>query len=254
MFTFLMETAYWPVFNPTGGSMLSGNLDQQLLLALNSLAGSDTYPIWKLANNALFRGFPIFFSLVALWFVRDCNKQRSRMLTGLFAVCVATVLSVWLQFHLDIHTRPLLDQALHLKVANPFWTNPIWTRGWADRRASFPSDTATLFFGLATVILLENRLAGVLCFLWVIVIIAIPRVVFGWHYPSDIIGSAVLGPGCVLLFTQVPYLRVGIERVLTLFESRMYFVHALLFVFLAEASNVFESLEEIGKYLAKVLH
>jgi undecaprenyl-diphosphatase len=228
--------------------MLSGNLDQQLLLTLNSLAGSDTYPIWKLANNALFRGFPIFFSLVALWFVCDCNKRRSRMLTGLFAVCVATVLSVWLQFHLEVHARPLMDQALHLKVVNP-----AWTTGW-DRTNSFPSDTATLFFGLATVILLENRLAGVLCFLWIIVIIAIPRVVFGWHYPSDIIGSAILGPGCVLLFNQIPYLRMGIERVLTRFESHMYFVHALLFVFLAEASNLFESLQELGKYLVKVLH
>jgi len=121
-------------------------LDQQLLLTLNSLVGSDV-TIWKIANNALFRGFPIFFSFVALWFVRDCNKRRSRMLSGLFAVCVATVLSVWLQHYLDTHTRPILDQALHLKVADPVWTT-IW-----DRTDSFPSDTATLFFALATVIL-----------------------------------------------------------------------------------------------------
>jgi membrane-associated phospholipid phosphatase len=156
---------------------MSGNLDQQFLLTLNSLAGSDL--IWKFSDNPLFRGFPIFFSLVAVWFVHDCNKRRSRILIGLFAACVATVLSVWLQFHLDTHTRPILDPALHLK------SDPAWTANW-DRTNSFPSDTATLFFGLATVILIENRLAGVLCFLWVIVVIAIPRVVFGWHYPSDI--------------------------------------------------------------------
>jgi undecaprenyl-diphosphatase len=39
-----------------------------------------------------------------------------------------------------------------------------------------------------------------------------------------------------------------------LFEGRMYIVHALLFVFLAEASNLFLSLEALGKELVKLLH
>ena len=39
-----------------------------------------------------------------------------------------------------------------------------------------------------------------------------------------------------------------------LFEGRMYVVHALLFIFLAEASNLFLSLEAIGKYLVQILH
>jgi hypothetical protein len=41
---------------------------------------------------------------------------------------------------------------------------------------------------------------------------------------------------------------------LTLFGSRMYFVHALLFVFLADAFNLFQSLQILGKDLVKVLH
>ena len=226
---------------------MSGNLDQELLLTLNSFAGSDMY-VWKLANNELFRGFPIFFAVVALWFVVDCEKRRSRILVGLFAACVATILSVWLQFHLTSHTRPLLDQALSLNVADPQW------RSFWDHTSSFPSDTATLFFALAAVVFLENRLAGLFCFLWVAGIIAIPRVIFGWHYPSDIIGSVILGSGCVLGFAKIPYLRMLFERTLTLFEGRMYLVHALLFVSLAEASHLFLSLQEIAKTLVRMLH
>jgi membrane-associated phospholipid phosphatase len=226
--------------------MISGDWDRELLLTLNSLVGHDgPHRVWGLASNALLRGFPIFFPLVALWFSGDSIKRRSRMLVALLAACLATVLSVWLQFHLVTHTRPILDPALHLTIVD---RGPIW-----DRTGSFPSDTATLFFALATVILLENRLVGLICFLWVAAIIAAPRVAFGWHYPSDIIGSLILGPGFVLLFDRIPYLRMLFERLLMLFEGCMYLIHALLFVVLADASNLFSSLQHVGKTLVRML-
>jgi undecaprenyl-diphosphatase len=197
--------------------------------------------VWELATDSLFRGFPVFFSLVALWFADDSRERRSRMLAGLLATCVATGLSLWVQFHLATHTRPLLDPAIPLNIADP-----RWSLDW-DRRNSFPSDTSTLYFALATVIFLEKRLVGLFCLLWVAVIIAVPRVIFGWHYPSDIVGSLVLALACVLLFNTVPYLRALFERILILFESRMYIVHALLFIFLMEAFEVFLSLQKLGK-------
>jgi undecaprenyl-diphosphatase len=97
------------------------------------------------------------------------------------------------------------------------------------------------------VIFLENRLVGLFCPLWVAVIIAVPRVIFGWHYPSDIAGSLVLPLACVLLFNTVPYLRTLFERTLILFESRMYIVHAFVVIFLMETFEVFPSLQKLGK-------
>lgn len=220
------------------------NLDRDILLTLNSFGGANKH-LWELANNSLFRGFPVFFSLAALWFSGGHLERRGRMLAGLLAVCLATVFSVWLQFHLDVHTRPLLDPTLHLD------TLPTWT--W-DRTGSFPSDTATLFFGLAAVVFAEERLVGLLCFVWVAVIIAIPRVILGFHYPSDIIGSLLLGSASVFGFARSPYPRRLFERALMLFEGRMYIVHALLFVFLAEASNLFLSLQAFGKELVRLFH
>jgi membrane-associated phospholipid phosphatase len=228
--------------------MLSGNLDRDLLLTLNSLAGSDTLYVWRLGNNDLFRGFPVFFPLIALWFSGDCKKRRSRMVAGLLAVCLTTVLSVWLQFNLTTHARPLLDQTLPLEVVDPAW-RVIW-----DRTGSFPSDTATLFFGIVTVILLENRLVGLFCFLWTIGIIALPRVIFGFHYPSDIVAAMILGSGGVLLFSKIPFLRMQIERTLVWFEGRMYLVHALLFLYLTETYNMYRSVEGAGKFLMQIFH
>jgi hypothetical protein len=145
------------------------SLDKEILLTLNSFGGGNKV-LWELMNNSLFRGFPLFFSLPALWFSGGHRERRGRMLAGLLAVCFATILSVWLQFHTNVHTRPLLDPALHLENVIPFTL---------DRANSFPSDTATLFFGLAAVVFIEYRLVGLFCFVWVAAIIAIPRVIFG---------------------------------------------------------------------------
>jgi len=227
--------------------MISANTDIDLLLTLNSLVGSNVdIRLWDFGNYQVVRGFPIFFSLVALWFSDNCIKRRSRMLAGLSATCLAVLLSVWLQHHITPHIRPLLDPALHLNIADPQWATVF------KRQGSFPSDTATLFFSLAAIIFLENRLVGCLCFLWVLVIIGAIRVVFGWHYPSDIVGSLILGPACVYLFIKIPYLVPLFERALKLFESRMYIVHALLFVFLTEANNLFYGFQQILFIILKV--
>jgi membrane-associated phospholipid phosphatase len=226
-------------------TMTIAGLDKEILLVLNTFGGGNK-DIWAFANNSLFRGFPLFFTLAALWFSGGDRERRGRMLAGLLAVCLATIFSVWSQFHIAVHTRPILDSALQLETVIPPWT-------W-DRTSSFPSDTATLFFGLAAVVFVEKRLVGLFCFVWVAAIIAIPRVIFGFHYASDIIGSLVLGPACVFLFADSPHLRGLFERALMWFENRMYVVHALLFVFLAEASDLFLSLQALGKELVRLLH
>ena len=102
----------------TSLTMMIASLDQEILLTLNAFAGGNTH-IWKLANNSLFRGFPLFFSLPALWFSGGDGERRGRMLAGLLAVCLATIVSVWLQFHVAVHTRPILDPTLHLETVVP---------------------------------------------------------------------------------------------------------------------------------------
>jgi membrane-associated phospholipid phosphatase len=220
--------------------MIGADTDVELLLTLNSLVGSHVdKDLWDFCTNSLLRSLPIFFSLVALWFSGDCIKRRSRMLAGLSASCLAVLVSVLLQHYTTLHIRPLLDPALHINIADPQWPALF------KRQGSFPSDTATLSFALATIIFLENRLVGCLCFLWALVFMALIRVVFAWHYPSDIVGALILGPASVYLFVKIPFLVALFERALKLFESRMYLVHALLFVFLADANNLFFGLQPI---------
>src|SRR5438034_2971166 len=99
-------------------TMAVSGLDRDILLTLNSFAGGNTH-LWELANNSLFRGFPLFFILASLWFSDGHRERRGRMIAGLLAVCLATIFSVWLQFHIDVHTRPILDPTLHLEAVVP---------------------------------------------------------------------------------------------------------------------------------------
>lgn len=220
-------------------------MDKEILLTLNSIGGRNQ-DLWDLANNSLFRGFPLFFSIVALWFSSEQPERRGRMLAGLMAVCVATMLSVWSQFHAAVHIRPILDLAIPLDTIIP---RTPW-----DRTNSFPSDTATLFFSLAAVVLVEKRWIGLFCFAWVAAIVAIPRVIVGLHYPSDIIGALVLGPAIVFTFASLPYPKRLFEYAFRWLDGRMYIVHALLFIFLAEAFDLFPSLQALGKVFARLLH
>jgi undecaprenyl-diphosphatase len=229
----------------TSTMMTIAGLDKEILLTLNAFGGGNQH-LWALAYNSLFRGFPLFFSISALWFSVDQPERRSRILAGLLAACLATVLSVWLQFHVEVHTRPILDSALHLETV-------ITRRPW-DRTSSFPSDTATLFFALAAVVFVEKRLVGLFCFIWVVATVAIPRIIVGLHYPSDIVGSFVLGSISVFIFAKSPYPRKLFERALIRSEGHMYVVHALFVVFLTEASALFDSLQNLGKELVQLIH
>ena len=232
---------------------ISANVDVRLLLDLNSkmpLSDLGAKIIGLVGGNPFFRGFPIFFPLVALWFASDCRKRRSRMLLGLLATCVATLLSVWMQHHLVTHIRPFLDPTLHLRGIRP-----EWTVGW-DRLDSFPSDVSSLFFSLATVIFLEHRIVGSFAFLWSSVTIGVTRVAMGFHYPSDIAGGLLLGVACVYLFSRILPFQIFLEHLLLRWQPRIYVVHALLFLFLADAYWAFVGLQEfyrgfgmIGAYL-----
>ena len=75
---------------------------------------------------------------------------------------------------------------------------------------SFPSDHATAAFAIAVSVLLRNRRIG-LVVLALAVAVALSRLVVGAHYPSDVIGGALVGSGAALILWTEP-LRSLIDR------------------------------------------
>jgi undecaprenyl-diphosphatase len=75
---------------------------------------------------------------------------------------------------------------------------------------SFPSDHATAAFAIAVAILLRHRKAGMLA-VAMAVLVSLSRVVVGTHYPSDVLGGAVLGTLAALVFWH-PSVREPLHR------------------------------------------
>jgi undecaprenyl-diphosphatase len=85
---------------------------------------------------------------------------------------------------------------------------------------SFPSDHATAAFAIAVSIWLRNRKAGWLA-LAMATVLAVSRVAVGVHYPSDVIGGALLGTACALVLWLPPVrrpLHVLAERAGSIYE------------------------------------
>jgi undecaprenyl-diphosphatase len=71
---------------------------------------------------------------------------------------------------------------------------------------SFPSDHATAAFAIAVSIWLRHRRAGWLA-LALATIVSVARVAVGVHYPSDVIGGALIGTAAALILWLPPVRR-----------------------------------------------
>ena len=170
------------------------------------------------------------------WFAAHDLERRARLICGLAAMCLATLASVALQGVLNVHVRPVLDPSLGINPANsPEFS--VWLT--SDHSNSFPSDTSTLYFGLATIILLERRALGVVAMCWTLLVVALPRVYFGYHYPSDILAGWVGGSALTAwaMLARWPSRLVG--RLIEPVGSLRPVVDALLIVFFADMVNLF---------------
>jgi membrane-associated phospholipid phosphatase len=231
---------------------LSG-LDQTILCWMNSLAAGHPAQhkiIAGMTGNGFFRGLPIFIMISALWFSpRIDEERRSRMLAGLVAVCLLTLFSVYLQAHLFWHLRPLLNPGLHLRVDADEASSWIGYHG----NNSFPSDTTTLYWGLAAVVFLERRRWGVLAVVWTIFIISIPRVYTGIHYPSDIMAGAMLGSLTLFVGTYLPPAKAGAKKIVQVLSAWPGLLDTGFAVVMADMFNLFEGTRHILKGVVSVL-
>jgi undecaprenyl-diphosphatase len=176
----------------------------------------------------------VFFALVLVWFARPELEHQIKVLAGLVATMLATVLSVALQFLCTPHIRPFMNTALQINMKGV----DLGDIG-LHRLSSFPSDSASLYFAVCTIIFLENRKLGIACGIWAFLTVGVCRVALGYHYPSDILGALVLGPGLVLISCKIGFIQTFCAALVRRFHISMPVRTALMFLFLGEAYNQF---------------
>jgi undecaprenyl-diphosphatase len=117
------------------------------------------------------------------------------IVSGLVALAAGRLLA----HHMPFRLRPIYEPQLHALYPVAHITE-ILPRTWS----AFPSDHAMLWCAIATGIFLASRPAGIYALLHVIVLIGLPRVYIGLHYPTDVLAGVALGIGIAAVMNAPP--------------------------------------------------
>jgi undecaprenyl-diphosphatase len=178
--------------------------------------------------------------LVVCWFWFDSTPKQAvnrpilveLLLTSFAALFIARFLALLFPFR----ERPVFDPDLQLLI--PFEPG---LRTWS----SFPSDHAIVAFAFAAFFFRLSPVVGLWACFHATVIICLPRLYFGLHYPSDVIGGALIGFALALAASHlrgrqaVTGFFLGVERK----YSAMFYTIGFFTLF--EIAEMFESVRGI---------
>jgi undecaprenyl-diphosphatase len=232
--------------------------DLTLMNFMTSFAGKSPlfdHALSLVTRLDIFKGVPLICLFWFTWFeVRPnepqtkIDKRREQLIVILFGTIISGCISRALQLALSLHKRPALSD-LHMT----FPGDHSWMLT-ANPWNSFPSDHAMLFAALCYGLWTVNRNVGLIAFVWTLLIIDIPRIFLGMHFPSDIIGGTIFGMICMAGILALPHDRLRVRIYEWKKSHQGLFVMAAFFVTDAIAHMLFDlrqiatSLSHIGLY------
>jgi undecaprenyl-diphosphatase len=153
-------------------------MDYRIFRAINQFAGrNQLFDMIMVAISQKVR-YLYLILLIFMWFRNNSYKKVT-----LYA-CVSVVVTILLNRLIKLFyfkPRPFLKFWVHLLPPAP-----------SKKNSSFPSKHTTLAFAVATSVLLYKRLVGLIMFILAF-LAGFSRIWMGQHFPSDIVGSAILG-------------------------------------------------------------
>ena len=144
----------------------------------------------------------IFVAFLVVLFLLPARWTSVDLRRGVVAAVLAAGVGL-----LVAHGITLLWDRPRPFVAHPQSTHLLITHA---RDASFPSDHTTGAFAIAVSLLLRSRKIGLVALAFA-VLVAVARVGVGVHYPSDVLGGALIGTAAALLVWQPP-IRSRLDR------------------------------------------
>src|SRR4051794_18790242 len=135
----------------------------------------------------------IFVAFLAVLFLLPARWGSPNLRRGVVAAATAAGVAL-----LVAHGITVLWDRPRPFVAHPQSTHLLISHGTDP---SFPSDHATGAFAIAVSLFLRSRTVGWISLAFALVV-AFARVAVGVHYPSDVVGGALIGTAAALLVWQ----------------------------------------------------
>ena len=212
-------------------------MDEYFFRAINQFAGQSNLldDTLRWTQTDYFKTIPVMMLLWGLWFRYPEREQEVReRIVAILLLCLPIMLAARVAASfLPFSYRPLHLPGFEINLA--YDQNVLLLDGWS----SMPSDHAALFFALAAGFLTISRVAGLLAGALALFFICLPRIYFGWHWPSDILAGALMGGFVMLLFVSQFDRFVRWTGIVPFFTERAWLGYPLLFLVTFEVSQMF---------------
>lgn len=214
------------------------SLDQGLLVWVNHFMGQWPWVdqlVDRIKEAPLVKFAPMATVFCWLWFDKagDQLARRKLLVETLLTIFLALIVGRFLALLLPYRERPITHPELHLN--GPV---DLVLRTWS----SFPSDHAVLAFAWAAALFRISPRVGLWLGLHSLFIICLPRLYFAVHYPTDLLGGALIGIALAALVARMPGRERVSSSVLGIEQARPALFYAAGFFILFELSEMFGSL------------
>lgn len=170
------------------------NLDVDLFHFLNGFAGASKMSDLVIIFLANYLPYLLIFIFIIILLKTAKNlRWKFLMISVASAFASRFVITEIIRF---LYYRPRPFMAMHVTQLVP------------ENKASFPSGHMTFFFAIAMSVYFYNKKWGIIFFV-VSFLIGIARIMAGVHYPTDIVGGALIGiaTACLVYSLQKRFLK-----------------------------------------------
>ncbi|WP_427911416.1 phosphatase PAP2 family protein [Ramlibacter sp. MMS24-I3-19] len=201
-----------------------------------------------LSVNYLLKGGVLMLFVWWAWFRSDGRdaKERDHIIATMIGCVVALAVGRLLVILLPFRIRPLHE--IGLSFVTPYGVS----EDALGKLSSFPSDHAVLFFALVTGLFFVSRALGVFALLYSIVMVALPRMYLGLHYPTDLLAGALIGVAICWLANVHLVKSRAVQSIKELSWSRASYFYPALFLVTYQIADLFENSRALVGGVAKL--
>lgn len=195
------------------------------------------YTLHFISGNHLLKGGVLLTLFWWGWFRAQEHQPivQVHLLSTLFGCFIAMASARALAWSLPFRLRPLHEEGLAFTL--PHTMKPTALEGWS----SFPSDNAVLFYALSAGMFYISKKVGIFALIYTTLIIALPRVYLGLHYPTDILAGAVIGIAIALLCNTKYFTENIAQSTLSYSSTKPEIFYPIFFIISYQIADMFEN-------------